>query len=132
MYDIKKTRERYIEAELAHYHKTKKEIEEIERDIIYAQDRRIRDPVDRDRGDVTADKALALIEHRKLARLRRIVMAIESAYADMTDEQKQLVRMRYWSRPPMAWREIARKLYYSERKVFSLRAEVLKMIDERL
>lgn len=133
MYDLQRARLKWIESELASYHRTKKELEEIERDIIFGSDRRIKDPIDLGwRRDPTAERAIALTENRKVERLQKIVRAIEDAYSKMTDEQQKLVQLRYWSRPPLPWRDVARKMYYSERKIFMLRSEILKMIDERL
>ena len=133
MYDLKRVRERYIEAELANYHRTKKELEEIERDIIFGSDRRFKERLDSGRiSDSTADRAIALLEHRKLERLRRIVRAIEAAYEEMTEEQRRIVHMRYWTRPPREWKEIAKVMSYSERQVYNFRNKLLQMIDSRL
>lgn len=133
MYDLQRARLKWIESELANYHRTKKELEEIERDIILGSDRRIKEPIDLGRRrDTTAERAIALTENRKVERLRKIVRAIEDAYKDMSDDQKIVVRMRYWTRPPAEWKEIAMVMHYSERHVYKLRRALLRMIEDRL
>lgn len=89
---------KYIEAELRGYHASRRELKQMEVDIITAA------PVidnpegsSSGTGDPTGRKALQVMNDKRLIRLHSVISAVESTYELLNDEERRLIALRYWS-----------------------------------
>lgn len=132
---IKKGAFKHIESELYAYHETKKEIVRLKNEILYASD-----PPDLTGGsrgnlpgDPTGRTATLLVTNRKIEHLEKIVKAIESVVDTLPQEKRDLVRLKYWTRPQtLTWEGIAKKLHVSRRQALRWRDEIVIVIAECL
>ena len=132
---IKKGTFQHVESELYSYHDTKKEIVRLKNEIIYSS------PIDENvgggrsnlPGDPTGRMAVLMVSHRKIEQLERIVDAIESVVERLPTEKKELIRLRYWTRPQLlTWDGIAERLHISRRQAFNWRDEVVYAVADKI
>lgn len=120
---------KWLEEELAFYHDTKQELQELEEDIIHGRrhdETGIRAP---GYSDPTAERAIALVEHRRIQHLRSVVRAIERVLQNLTPEQMKYVELRYWSRGKnLSTDDIAGMLHVSPRTLYRWREEILQQL----
>lgn len=123
---------RYVEHELYNYEATKKAIEELRQDIILAGPSRevVAANGDRNYGDATAAKTIKLVSSITLARMTKVVTAIERALAKLTDEHRHLFELKYQRCLP--WQAVVEKMPTSERTYFRLRRELVLAVASEL
>lgn len=126
---------KHIESELFSYEETKREIELIRADIIHSTP--FHDNIgggrSNTRSDPTAIAATLLTSHRKLEQMERIVNAIDRVYESLPAERKELVRLKYWTKPQtLTWDGIARELNVSRRQAIRWRDDILHSIADRV
>lgn len=97
---------RHVEAELYAHPFRKKEIARLREEVLTPFDEEINDPTvvkgknsARMPGDPTGRKAISLASHTRLMHLERVTDAIEEVYNRLTDQQRKMVELKYWTRP---------------------------------
>lgn len=129
----------YVEMELSNYHETRREIVRLKSEILHATP----DPGDqtivkgknsvRQPGDPTGRTATLMLSHRKLEQMERVVEAIEFIVEGLPDEKKELIRLRYWTRPQtLTWEGIAQRLKYNRATVIRWRDDIVMSIADRI
>lgn len=129
----------YVEMELSNYHETRREIVRLKNEILHATP----EPPDptivkgknsvRQPGDPTGRTATLMLSHRKLEQMERVVEAIEFITEGLPDEKKELIRLRYWTRPQtLTWEGIAQRLNYNRATVIRWRDDIVAGIAGRL
>jgi len=84
-------------------------------------------------SDTTFQKANALLEDRQYQNLKNIVETIDSLYEELDDDQKGIVKMRYWDKDEYwEWEDIAAELYITRYKVLKKRNAIIDKTAERL
>jgi len=90
---------KYLEAEIRDYHRSVSEIEQIKRDVAECNH------VETNKGghsiavgNPTERKGLLLATDQRLARLERMVAAIDQTLESLPPSHKEMVQMKYWSR----------------------------------
>lgn len=121
---------KYIEHELYNYDYTKQAIKELEEDIIAEAPYKEAVPSTKYVSDPTGRKAVKLITSKALARMTKVVTAIERALARLTDEHRQLFELKY--RQCLPWQQVCREMPTSERTYFRLRREIVQMVAYEL
>jgi RinA family phage transcriptional activator len=129
---LRKSTFRHIESELYCYHETKKEIERIRNDIMFAG------KVQQEGGrsgisNPTAAVATRLVTDKRLQKLEEVTDAIDSV-VDMLDEQRlKMVRLRYWTKPQLlTWEGVAQQIPTHRATAIRWRDEVVHAIAERI
>ena len=121
---------KHVESELYHYHETLREIALLRQEIIYGSsetDDNIGGGKSNLPGDPTAKKGIALATNRRIENLERIVQVIQYVFSQLTDEKKQLVQIKYWTKPQtLTWHGIALKLNVGERTARRWREEIVE------
>lgn len=119
---------RYIEHELYNYEATKKEIKELRKDIILSSPPReiVAANGDRHYSDTVKVKAVKLVTSTALARMSRVVTAIERALARLTEEHRRIFELKYCQCLP--WQQVCNEMPTSERTYFRLRRELVLMV----
>lgn len=97
---------RHVEAELFAYPFRKKEIARLREEILNPFDE---EPDDKTvvKGknsvripeDPTGRQALKLVSHTRLMHLERVSDAIEEVYHRLSDQQRKMVELKYWTQP---------------------------------
>lgn len=94
----------HVEAELYAYPFRKREIARLREEIMHPYDEEINDPgvvkgknSVRQPGDPTGRKAVALAS--KLHNVERITDAIDYAYGKLNEQQREFVKLKYWTQP---------------------------------
>ena len=84
-------------------------------------------------SDTTFQKATALLEDKQYNNLKNIVETIESIYPELDDDQKGIVKMRYWDKEDYwEWDDIAAELYITRYKVLKKRNLIIDKTAEKL
>lgn len=84
-------------------------------------------------SDTTGNRAIILAEDKNYQYLQNIVNSISKLYADLDDDMKTIVNMRYWDKDGVyEWEDIADKLYISRSKVLRKRNLLIDKTAERL
>lgn len=134
MNKLKKATFKHIEAELYCYYDTLQGIEQIRKDIMYNKE--VDENIGGGRSNIpskpTERIATAIIMNRMLQQLEAITEAIRSVYEQLTDEKKQLVQLKYWTKQQYSWEEIAEQLHVSKRQAIRWRNEIVYAIAEKL
>lgn len=83
-------------------------------------------------SDTTFVKAAALVEDKKYNNFKAIVDGIANLYAQLDDDQKKIVDMRYWDKESNCyeWEDIADELFMSRNKVLRKRNLLLDKTAE--
>lgn len=125
----------HIESEIFRYHETKKEVSRLRQEIMYGKpfDENVGGGRSNLPGDPTGSVATALVINRQLQNMESIVYAIETVYDRLDDSYKQLVRMKYWTKPQtLTWEGIAQELNIGRMTAFRWRKEIVYAIAEIL
>lgn len=126
----------HVESELYAYHDTCKEIVRLKNEILYGKkfdDENVGGGRSNIPGDPTGSVAIKLVTHKKLEQLLNITDAIETVLNQLPEEKKELVRIRYWTRPQtLTWDGIASKLHVSRRTAINWRDEIVRDISVRI
>lgn len=124
---------KHVEAELANYHETQKEIAKRREELMYPT---MSEELVGSRGstisDPTAAKAARIVMDRRLKELERIEDAITSVYMRLEEKPKRLVHMVYWTKNQKTWEGIAMELEIGRTTLFRWRSEIIKEIADRL
>ncbi|MDV2686621.1 transcriptional regulator [Alkalihalophilus lindianensis] len=134
---LKRATFKHIEAELICYHETKKEIKRLRESIIY--DTELNDNVGMGKNSYripsrpTEQIATRLIATKIIRNLVEISDAIESIYSCLDENQKKLIKMRYWSgRNRVSWKMIDLELNLGEWTVYRYQQLIIEAIAERI
>jgi len=132
MIKLKRGTFQHIESELYAYHDTRREIVRLKNEILHgkpSEDENVGGGRSNLPGDPTGRTAILLTTHKKLEQLQNIADAIEAVVGRLAVEKRELVRMRYWSRPQtLTWDGVAGKLHVSRRTAINWRDEIVKAI----
>jgi len=118
---------RYIEHELYNYQLTKRELEELRRDIISiaaspgwvaANGTGVR--------DTTGGKAVRLVTNAAIARMTRTVAAIDRALVRLSGHHRWLFELKYCQ--GMSWQRICAEMHIEERTYYKYRRELVIMV----
>lgn len=133
---LKKATFKHIESELYGYKETLKEIEILRKDIMFCSendDENVGGGRSSLPSSPTEKIGTRLATHKKLTRLEEVALAIETVFAGLPDEYKELVRLKYWTRPQtLTWEGIADKLFISSRQAMRRRDEIVYAVAEVL
>lgn len=132
---IKKGTFQHVESELYAYHETKKEIVRLKNDILYAS--ALPDLTGGGRGNLPGDPtgraATLMVTHKTIQELERIIEAIESVVERLPEKKRELVKLKYWTKPQtLTWDGIAMRLDVSRRQAINWRDEIIYAVSERL
>lgn len=126
----------YLESITYAYHDTKRQIKEIEEELLYESkwsDVKAGKVSVKEKVDTTAVKAAALVEDRRLKRLREQVDAVDRAYNSLIPEKQELVKLYYWDDPaPRPMNYYAEKLSLSVRTAYRWRREYIYRLAKEL
>jgi RinA family phage transcriptional activator len=131
---IKRATFKHIEAELYAFPDTKKEIAKLREEIMYGstdEDENVGAGKNsyRTPGRPTERIATRLMTDKRLRNLEEIVDAVESVYKNLDHNQRELLKMRYWSgRNNKSWERIALELEISERSVYNYRKAIITSV----
>lgn len=126
---------KHIESELFAYWDTVKEIARLQEEIIHATPdiKNIGGGRSNLPGDPTGTTVVALVSHRRLEQLEKIVDAIQTVYERLPEDKKKLIRLKYWTHPQtLTWDGIARQVPISKRMALYWRDEIVLEIAHRL
>ena len=126
----------HVESELYSYHETRKEIIRLKNEILYGST-----PADENVGggrsnlpsDPTGEIAVLLTSHKKLEQLERIVNAIESVVEGLPEKKKEMIKLRYWTRPQtLTWEGVAQRIEKDRTTAIRWRNEIIREIANRI
>ena len=124
---------RHIEAEIYGYHETLKELQKRREELLSKPTEELVGGRPNTPGDPTGSVAARLADDRRLMELERIAYAVETVYNQLDDEYKELVRIRYWTKPQtLTWEGIALHLNVHKRTAMRWRKEIVIAIGEKL
>lgn len=84
-------------------------------------------------SDTTMIKAAALAEDARYNHLKQIITVVEEVYAELDDDQRTIVDMRYFDKDECyEWADIADKLYMSVYRVLRKRNRIIDITAEKL
>ena len=120
----------YIEHELYSYDATKRSLVELREDII---DETPLPEVMVSGGTTpnpTERKAARLVQNAALARMERVIRAVERALGRLTESHRQLFELKYLQ--SLEWPQVCDEMAISERSFFRLRRDLVLMAAEEL
>lgn len=124
---------KHIEAELAAYHDTQREIERRREEIMNpTMTEELVGGKSNEPSDPTGRLATRLVMDKRLSELERIEQAITSVYDKLEEKPKQLVQMTYWTRHKKTWEGMSMELEVGRTTLFRWRNEIINAIGERL
>src|SRR5690606_30954074 len=133
---LKKATFQHIESELYSYKDTLTEIEELRKDIIFTRqsdDENIGGGRSSLPSSPTERIGTRLATHKRLGNLEQIANAIEKVYTGLPEEYRQLVQLKYFTKPQRyTWDGLADKLHVSKRQAMRWRDEIIHTIAEVL
>lgn len=84
-------------------------------------------------SDPTGGIVSRLVADKRLQELERTAHAVERVYNACDDGRKELIRLKYWTKPQTrSWEGIAQKLNISRRQAFRWRDEIVQAVAEEL
>ncbi|NNU85332.1 DUF722 domain-containing protein [Geobacillus sp. BMUD] len=128
---------RYVEHNLYYYHEYLKEIQRLQKDILYGvkmtQDENIGGGRSNLPSSPTEKRAIELTTHRRLETLERVTQAIKTVYEALPEEKRKLIHLKYWEKPTKyTWNGIAEMLHVDRVTCFRWRNEIVAAIAELL
>lgn len=126
---------KHIESELFCYKETKKELNRLKEEILYATPYYEMTGGGRSNlpGDPTGMAATTILSHRRIEQLERIVEAIGEVYGQLPEEKQKLVRLKYWTKPQTrTWQGIADQIPVNRSTAIRWRNEIVYLIAEKL
>lgn len=125
---------KHIEAELYDYHGTKKLIKQRRIEIMHdSPSEEIVGGKSNLPSDPTSAVATKIVLDRRLNELERIVNAIEKVYESVSEDYKQLIKLKYWRKPQTkTWDGIAMEMERGRTTLFRWRNEIVQAISEIL
>ncbi|MGD7007607.1 transcriptional regulator [Metabacillus sp. 84] len=133
---VRKATFKHIESELFDYKDTIKEIEFLRQNIMFCKesdDENIGGGRSSFISSPTERIATRLLTHKKLQQLEQIAQAIEDVYTKIPETHRQLVQLKYWTKPQLkTWDGIANELHVNRATAFRWRDTVIEAIAEVL
>ncbi|MFC8563079.1 transcriptional regulator [Peribacillus frigoritolerans] len=133
---LKKPTFKHIESELYSYHDTLKEIQFLRTNIMFTKesdDENVGGGRSSFISSPTEQIGTRLATHKRLVKLEEISSAIEKVYTGLPETHRQLIKLKYWTRPQTkTWEGIAIELNVSRRQAFNWRKEAINIIAEVL
>ena len=125
---------KHIEAEIYDYHDTLKRIKARREELMSDPAREEGMPSSPTLPSSTVERyATRITMDRQLQELERVASAVEHVYNICDDGRKQLIRMKYWTKPQLkSWEGIAQELHISRRQAFYWRDEIVQAVGEQL
>lgn len=125
---------KHIEAEIFDYPELKKRIKERREELLSDAPKEVGMPSSPTLPSSTTEKyATRLLMDRQLQELERIARAIEHVYNICDKDRKDLIQIKYWTRPQTkTWDGIAIELNISKRQAYRWRDEVILSVGEML
>ena len=136
MIKLRKATFQHVESEMYAYHETRREIIRLKNEILYGkgnEDENTGGGRSSLPGDPTGMTAVLLVSHKRLEQLQAVVNAIELVVNGLPDGHKELVKLKYWTKPQtLTWDGIAHKLHVSKRQALRWRDEVVQMVGDKI
>lgn len=133
---LKKTTFKHIESELYSYHETLKEIQFLRNNIMFTtenDDENVGGGRSSFPSSPTEMIGTRLATHKRLNQLEGIVNAINKVYTRLPETHRQLLQLKYWTKPQqLTWEGIAQKLHVSRRQAFYWRDEIVNLIGQAI
>ncbi|MCD7034321.1 transcriptional regulator [Metabacillus sp. GX 13764] len=133
---VRKATFKHIESELFDYKDTIKEIEFLRQNIMFCKendDENIGGGRSSFISSPTETIATRLTTHKRLTQLEEIAHAIEKVYTGLPETHRQLIQLKYWTKPQLkTWDGIASELHVSRRQAFNWRDEIINLLAEVL
>jgi hypothetical protein len=123
---------KYIENEMVYgYYDVKKEIRELESDIINATvvKNEIRTT---DINDPTYYGVVRLGKDVRREYLKRIVISVDIVWINLGEDQRGILSYKYWKNPRAKWETVADLFYVSRKTLYNWRSSVMKEIGIRM
>ena len=77
------------------------------------------------------EEAVVKLQSPRMQRMEREIKAVEKAYAALSEEQRKVIRVRYWT---CRWRKVPytriRDCHYSERQMHRICARVIRSVGK--
>lgn len=120
----------YIEYELLNYDTTRQVLDELREDVI-GETTRPEVMVSGGRTpDPTVTKTVKLVQCAALARMERVVRAVDRSLGKLSDNHRHLFDAKYCR--CMKWPQVCREMAISERSFFRIRRELVAMVAHEL
>lgn len=128
---IRKSTFRYIEQEIYDYHKSKRQFEEITKNIIFAthEKHEIRGT---DVSNPTLSTASMLIGDKVRTRIAVNLNVIDSSFKILDETKSKILKDKYWERPYLTWTTIAELHFQDRRTVYNWRTALVLDIAQSL
>ena len=125
---------KHIESELFDYHQTLKRIKQRRDELLSDAPKEEGMPSSPTLPSSTTEKyATRLVMDRQLQELERIARAIEHVYNVCDKERKDLIQLKYWTKPQTkTWDGIALELSVSKRQLYRWKDEIIQAVGEML
>jgi RinA family phage transcriptional activator len=126
---------KHIESEIYSYSDTKKEIDRLRKEIMFgnsSNDENIGGNRSLEPGRPTERIATRLLTHKRLRNMEEIVEAIDYSVNALTDEHRNLVRLKYWSRKRLSWDDLAIQLNMHRNTAMKLNRDVVYLVAEKI
>lgn len=121
---------KHVEGELYHYPFSKKELKELEKDIINKSTSKKNE---QNRVDPTGEKATSIMMNKRITHMKMVIQSIDEVYQSLPREKKELVKVLYWTRPKeLTWDGVAKHLHISKRQAQRWRKSIVEHIAKKL
>ncbi|WP_100489429.1 transcriptional regulator [Sporolactobacillus pectinivorans] len=126
---------KHIEAELYAFNDTKKEIRKLREEVIFGvnnDDENVGGGRSNYPGRPTELIATRLATNRKLRNLEEIVQAIETAYSQVTEDHRKIIKLRYWSNLNLTWDSIADRCNMHRNTATKYRKDFVLIVADKI
>lgn len=126
---------KHIEAELYYYHDTMKEIERLRNEIMFSNssdDENTGGGRSSIPGRPTERIATRLLTHKRLRNLEEMVEAISYSFNALSDDHRNVIKTKYWSRKRLNWDDVSTQLNMHRNTAMKLRKDVVYLIAEKI
>lgn len=124
---------KHIEAELFDYQDTLKRIRQRREELLTGSSEELVGGRSNLPSDPTGSIVTRLMADKQLQELERIASAVEHVYNICDDDRKELIRLKYWTKPQLkSWEGIALEISISRATAFRWRDEIIQAVGEVL
>ncbi|NVT47846.1 DUF722 domain-containing protein [Listeria monocytogenes] len=135
---LTKAQFQYIEDELRHYYDTKKELEQLRLNVITGSI--YQEYSDENIGGSSSGNISNQVEQRvtlldmdiQIQRMNKVVRVIDKVIANLNENDRMVVKLRYWSRERYTWEHIGMKSHMGRATAIRHRDVVIKEIGRFL